>query len=171
MACGKRRLKDSSGTKKEESKISKVLHCGPTGLAQYSKLGVHHACKITWLVTWYVDIASFWSWPRERDLIINHLLAYRTERLIPFSFPLPYSLLPLHFNPFPFTLLYFPLPFYLNKFILKSLSSSFGQKNFGLRNNSLSHIRSILLSLEFKQCPLTLASVLACAHSAVELRL
>ena len=155
---------------KEESKNSKVFLCGSTRLAQYSNLDMHQACVITWLVTWYVDIASFWSWSGKgtwslftysltgRNALLHSLLSYFTL-LFPFTLLL-----------FLFTLLYFPLLFYLDKINLISLFSFFGQKYSESKNYSFSHLQSIILPLESKQCPLTLALVLACADSADELR-
>ena len=94
---------------------------------------------------------------REKDSIIIHLLAYRTARLTSFfcylillsSFVLLYSRF--------FTL--FSLPSCLVKNNRNSLSSSFGQKYSGLKNYSFSPLHSILLPLESKHCPLTLASI------------
>ena len=104
----------------------------------------------------------------ERDSIIIHILAYRTAHLTSFPFTLLYSPLSFYFTLFHFTLL--SLPSCLVKINLNSPSSSFGHKRSGLKNYSITHLHSILLPLESKQCPLTLASVLACADSAGELR-
>ena len=105
----------------------------------------------------------------EKDSIIK--LLTRLPDGTPFSFPFYLTL--LSSSPLLYSLSflpYFPLPFCLDKIKLSSLYSSFGQKYFGLGNYSFSHLRSILLPLESKQCPLTPAQVLACADSADELR-
>ena len=171
MACGiKESWRIGIAQGKEESKNSKVLHCGSSRLAQYSNLDMHHACMITWLVTWYIDIASFWSWSEKGTRsLFTHSLTGRNALL--FSL-LPYFtlLFPFTLLIFLFTLLYFPLPFYLDEINLNFLSFFFGQKYSELKNYSFSHLHSILLPLESKQCPLTLASVLACADSAGKLR-
>ena len=106
---------------------------------------------------------------RERDLIIISLLVYRTAALLFFLFTLPYSPLQFYLIPSPF-LPYFTLSFRLDRIFLNCLPSFFEQKDFELKNLSLSHPHSILLPLESKQCPLAQASILACADSADELR-
>ena len=135
MACGiKESWRIGIAQGKEESKYSRVLHCGSMRLAQYSNLDMYHACMITLLVTWYVDIASFWSWSgKGARSLITYSLTGRNASL--FSF-LPYFTLLFTFTLllFLFTLLYFPPPFYLDKFNLNSLSSFFGQKYSELKN-------------------------------------
>ena len=94
------RIRIAQRKTEKKKEISKVLHCGSTRLAQYSNLDMHHVCMVTWLVTWYVDIASFWSWSgKGTRSLFTHSLTGRTALLL--------SLLPYFSLLFPFTLLLF----------------------------------------------------------------
>ena len=106
---------------------------------------------------------------RERDS--NNILLTCLSDGTPYSFSFTFTLLST--SPLLYYLSFLPcpiLPSCLDGFNLISHSSLFGQKNSGLRKLYFSHLHSILLPLESKQCPLTLASVLVSAVSAEELR-
>ena len=106
---------------------------------------------------------------RERDSINIYLLAYRTARFTSFPFTLLYSHLSFHFTPSPFHLTFSSLLLGLSysKFSFLFL---WGLKYSGLKKLFLLASHFILLRLESKRCPLTLASVLACGDSTDDLR-
>ena len=168
MACGKKKAEGLELHKRRKRKISKCV--GMWFNAIGSIFIFRHALCLHDHVTGHVVCRHSFilELVRERDSIIIHLLAYPMGALL-------LSLLPYFTLLFPFTLLPFlfsllSLPSCTPKINLIYLSYSYEQNYSGLKKLFLLASHSILSPPESKRCPLTLASVLACAGSVDELR-
>ena len=121
---------------------------------------------LAWLRDWSRGITFFCSWYRSaaRSLLTYSLTGLLTSLTLPYSLTLLSSCFALLF------------PFFGIKLIQNSLLSSLRSKkskshfSCDLKKFLRLPTNSILSPSEYKQCPLTLASVIACVDSADELR-